>query len=41
MKMISIKLQKNSLCYFETIQGAAGFLVPNDDYLIKLKKMKK
>jgi acetylornithine/succinyldiaminopimelate/putrescine aminotransferase len=22
----------------ETIQGAAGFLVPDDDYLIKLKK---
>ncbi|MDR6547982.1 acetylornithine/succinyldiaminopimelate/putrescine aminotransferase [Chryseobacterium rhizosphaerae] len=29
---------KTACVILETIQGAAGFLVPNDDYLIKLKK---
>jgi acetylornithine/N-succinyldiaminopimelate aminotransferase len=30
--------EKTACVILETIQGAAGFLVPNDDYLIKLKK---
>jgi len=30
--------EKTACVILETIQGAAGFLVPDDDYLIKLKK---
>jgi acetylornithine/succinyldiaminopimelate/putrescine aminotransferase len=30
--------EKTACVILETIQGAAGFLVPNDDYLIKLKR---
>lgn len=30
--------EKTACVILETIQGAAGFLVPNDDYLMKLKK---